>query len=81
MSAAPVTQWFAINVDGQPVKSGWWDVLYIADTEDESSPTFSSRRYWFDGHIWRHGQYLSETLFGNANTTGERYRGLAEKPT
>lgn len=72
------TRWFHIDVDGNPRVPGYYEVLYSDQHEDEVMP---STIYW-DGRQWLLvandvGFPLS---FGNCDTAGERWRGVAEAP-
>lgn len=70
-----VTRWFSIDDDGQPEREGWYEVLYLFDTDECDL----RRRYW-DGHLWLCAPGGARVGFGNHFTRGERWRGLAEKP-
>lgn len=69
-----VTRWFSIDEDGQPQLPGWYDNRY-RDVE-EGCP----ERGWWDGAQWLWGPGGPPTYFGNRDTAGEFWRGLAEKP-
>jgi hypothetical protein len=74
-----VTQWFEIDTDGNPVHKGIYECRYF-------KCKYVFRKY-FDGDFWFHLEdgnvKLSEgnkSVFGNDNTYGESWRGLADKP-
>lgn len=68
-----VTQWFSIDEDGCPSRSGWYDILY---KWEEATTT----RWWWGGVVWREFEGGKITSFGNSRTEGEKWRGLADKP-
>lgn len=70
--AVEFTRWFSVKKDGQPVRPGWYEVLYSGDPAQNGGTTF----YW-DGAEWRFDPATSATTcFGNEDTRGERWRGL-----
>jgi hypothetical protein len=72
-----VTQWFGIDNDGQPVNVGWYDVRYSWELCESGVCKW---RRWWDGRYWCETPNGAQTQFGNRNTNGEFYRGLAVKP-
>lgn len=70
-----VTRWFSIDKDGQPQLPGWYEILY--DGEDEDARPL---KFWWAGLSWFVHPNGPASAFGNENTAGERWRGLAEKP-
>lgn len=69
--AVKLTRWFSIDKDGHPRRRGWYEVLYGG----ERAPS-GATRYW-DGRGWRREENGNISFFGNGNTSGERWRGLA----
>lgn len=68
------TEWYTIDVDGQPDKPGWYECLYEGEAEDIDTP---ETLYW-DGYYWRLWPGAQDTAsFGNYDTAGERWRGAA----
>jgi len=66
-----VTQWFEIDVDGQPTRPGEYECQYC---ESDSIYTW----FW-NGSKWLY-HFGAPTEFGNVRTEGEKWRGLAEEP-
>jgi hypothetical protein len=73
-----VTRWFSIDEDGQPELPGYYDVAYGFQRDENDSAGYD-RRYW-SGAIWQEYEDGKRLSFGNEDTAGERWRGLAEKP-
>lgn len=70
---AEFTRWFSIDDDGQPVRPGWYDVLYSFEAhENIRNPGV----YYWDGAVWRSDPEKGSLRFGNSHTNGEQWRGL-----
>lgn len=72
-SAKP-SRWFGIDKYGQPTLPGWYETRYWRTDHD------LDRLYW-DGANWRFGPDDDVTAFGNWDTQGESWRGLASDPS
>lgn len=66
------TPWFSIDEDGHPARPGFYEVLYAWELEDNADGT---TMYW-DGAFWRRHERFPPSSYGNAHTSGERWRGL-----
>lgn len=74
-----LSRWFSIDKDGQPTLPGRYEVRYIWEEDDHPNliPTF----YFWNGSTWLRAKGDRQQLeFGNTNTEGERWRGLASDP-
>lgn len=69
---AEFTKWFSINAEGNPVRPGYYEVLYSTDRAEVSE---GRTRYW-TGSQWSRDDKNGFTLFGHRDTRGERWRGL-----
>ena len=75
---AALTPWFSIEKDGNPIRAGWYDIVYKGDPMDEDFD--GDQRYW-DGVNWCVDDFPgNSSLFGNAKygVEGEHWRGLLE---
>lgn len=78
MAKSKFTRWFSIDKDGQPIRKGWYEVLYDSDKARNAD---GATLYW-DGIFWIHDcdDRHSRCAFGNYRTRGERWRGLSQEP-
>lgn len=75
------TRWFSIDEDGQPTRPGWYDTLYSWEPEDYPEHSITTA-YWNGTHwMWEKEDSLYRLSFGNEDTAGERWRGLASDPS
>ena len=68
--AVKFTQWFSIDQHGNPVRRGYYEVLFASEVEPDGTT-----RYW-DGRAWRMRENDNTSIFGLGDTRGERWRGL-----
>ena len=71
------TEWFSVD-DGQPTIPGLYEVAYSFETGMNYDYEFDLS-YW-DGSLWLRHKGGFPLSFGNEDTKGERWRGLAEDP-
>lgn len=69
-----LSRWLSIDKHGQPTIPGWYETRYWRTDRD------LDRLYW-DGASWRYGPDDDTTAFGNWDTKGESWRGLASDPS